>query len=191
MVGWMRAFGDTGLTVSALGFGAGHVGSPDQDEQTIGRLLNEVVDAGITLIDTARGYGLSEERIGRHLSHRRDEIVISTKVGYDIPGHEDWRGPTITAGVEAALQRLQTDYLDIVHLHSCPLDVLQRGEVTEALQRAVERARCASLPTRATTSRCTTRSRVGASAASRPPSTSRTNACWPRICQRRASAAWA
>lgn len=134
---WMRPFGETGLTVSALGFGAGHIGGPDQEEAAVGRLLNEVVDAGITLIDTARGYGLSEERIGRHLGHRRGEVVISTKVGYDIPGYDNWTGPIITAGVEAALRRMETDYLDIVHLHSCPVEVLERSEVVDALERAV------------------------------------------------------
>lgn len=132
-----RPFGTTGLTVSALGFGAGHIGSPRMSEQEAGRLLNAVLDMGITLVDTARGYNLSEERIGRHLGHRRAEFVLSTKVGYDIPGYEDWTGPVITAGIEAALGRLQTDYLDIVHLHSCSLEVLQQGEVVEALNAAV------------------------------------------------------
>jgi aryl-alcohol dehydrogenase-like predicted oxidoreductase len=133
-----RAFGNTGLTVSALGFGAGHIGSPDQDETYVGRLLNEILDMGVTLIDTARGYGMSEERIGRHLKHRRQDFVLSTKIGYDIPGHADWSASGITAGVEAALQRLQTDYIDIVHLHSCGVDVLERGEVIEALLAAVD-----------------------------------------------------
>lgn len=137
MMGWMRTFGDTGLEVSALGFGAGQIGGADQDDKEIGHLLNVVVDSGVTLIDTARGYGLSEERIGRHLGHRRSEIVLSTKVGYSIPGYEDWTGPIITAGVDAALQRLQTDHLDIVHLHSCPVEVLARGEVTAALEQTV------------------------------------------------------
>ncbi len=134
----LRPFGDTDLVVSALGLGAGQIGNADLDEAEVGRLLNAGVDSGVTLIDTARGYGLSEERIGRHLSHRREEIVISTKVGYSIPGYEDWTGPIITAGVDAALERLQTDYIDIVHLHSCPVEVLARGEVVEALQRTVE-----------------------------------------------------
>ena len=133
-----RAFGDTGLEVSALGFGAGHIGSPDLSEKEVAYLLDAVLDAGITLVDTARGYGLSEERIGRHLSGRRAAFVLSTKIGYDIPGLADWTGATITAGVDAALTRLQTDYLDIVHLHSCSLEVLEAGEVIEALTKAVE-----------------------------------------------------
>lgn len=128
-----RPFGRTGLTVSILGFGAGHVGDPALPEEEVGRLLHGALDLGVSLIDTARSYGLSEERIGRHLASRRDEFVLSTKVGYGIPGHQDWTGPMITAGVDAALDRLATDRIDIVHLHSCPLEVLERGEVIAAL----------------------------------------------------------
>lgn len=133
-----RAFGETGLTVSALGFGGGQIGDGDLSEDEASRLLNAVIDAGITLVDTARGYGLSEERIGRHLSHRRGEFVLSTKVGYNIPGYENWTGEIITAGVDEALSLLRTDTIDIVHLHSCPTETLERGDVVEALVRAVE-----------------------------------------------------
>ena len=132
-----RPFGRTGLTVPVLGFGAGHVGDPSLDEAEVGRLLHGALDLGVTLIDTARSYGLSEERIGRHLAGRRHEFVLSTKVGYGIPGYDDWTGPMIAAGVDAALGRLRTDRIDVVHLHSCPLDVLERGEVVAALQAAV------------------------------------------------------
>ena len=133
-----RRFGNTGLMVSALGFGAGHIGDHALAEADVGYLLNSLLDMGITLIDTARGYDLSEQRIGRHLAHRRHEFVLSTKVGYDIEGYNDWTAAIITAGVDAALERLNTDYLDIVHLHSCPLEMLEHGEVVTALQKAVE-----------------------------------------------------
>src|SRR6266508_1640164 len=79
-----RAFGATGVTVPALGFGAAAAGDPTLSEADAGALLNGAVDAGATLIDTARSYGLSEERIGRHLSHRRRGLVLSTKVGYGV-----------------------------------------------------------------------------------------------------------
>ena len=133
----LRPFGRTGLTVPVLGFGAGHVGDPAMDEAEVGRLLHGALDLGVALIDTARSYGLSEERIGRHLAGRRGEFVLSTKVGYGIPGYDDWTGPVIAAGVDAALGRLRTDHIDVVHLHSCPLEVLERGEVVAALQAAV------------------------------------------------------
>jgi len=132
-----RDFGNTGLRVPILGFGAGHIGDPALPEEEVGRLLHGALDLGVTLIDTARSYGLSEERIGRHLSGRRGEFVLSTKVGYGVPGVPDWTGPVITAGVDAALGRMRTDHIDIVHLHSCPVEVLERGDVVAALHGAV------------------------------------------------------
>lgn len=131
-----RPFGNTGIDVPALGFGAGHIGDLALDDAEAGRLLGAVLDAGVTLIDTARGYGASEERIGRHLAHRRREFVLSTKVGYGIPGHEDWTGACVAAGIDAALGLLRTDTIDIVHLHTCPTDVLERGDVIDALDDA-------------------------------------------------------
>src|SRR4051812_42909541 len=104
-----RSFGATGLVVSSLGFGAGHIGGAELDDQAAGRILGAALDFGITLFDTARGYGLSEERIGRHLGYRRDEIVIATKGGYGIEGIPDWTGACIAAGIDAALRRLSTD----------------------------------------------------------------------------------
>jgi aryl-alcohol dehydrogenase-like predicted oxidoreductase len=130
-----REFGKTGLRVSALGFGAGHIGSQSMDDAYAGTLLNRLVDRGVTLIDTARGYGLSEERIGRHLSWRRKDFVLSTKVGYGIPGHADWTFGCIVAGVEEALRLMRTDRIDIVHLHSCPKTILEAGEVIAALEK--------------------------------------------------------
>ena len=85
-----RAFGKQGLSVSALGLGAGHIGDPELDEARVGVLLNSALDMGITLIDTARSYGLSEERIGRHIARRRPQFILSTKVGYGMSGHKDW-----------------------------------------------------------------------------------------------------
>ncbi|HSK01150.1 MAG TPA: aldo/keto reductase, partial [Kofleriaceae bacterium] len=78
----------------------------------------------------------SEQRIGAALRGRRDRAVVSTKLGYGVPGVPDWTGPCITAGIELALERLATTWLDIAHLHSCPLDVLRRGDVIEALAAA-------------------------------------------------------
>jgi aryl-alcohol dehydrogenase-like predicted oxidoreductase len=131
-----RAYGRGRLTVPALGLGAGQIGDAALDEAAVALLLNTALDLGVTLIDTARGYGLSEERIGRHLAHRRSEFVLSTKLGYGIPGHADWTAGAVAAGVDEALRRLRTEHLDIVHLHSCALDVLQSGDVLRALEAA-------------------------------------------------------
>ncbi|MHB1686616.1 MAG: aldo/keto reductase [Ignavibacteriaceae bacterium] len=133
-----RNFGNSGIKIFPLGFGAGHIGSNQLTEGEIDNLLNSVLDIGINLIDTARGYGASEERIGKYISHRRNEFILSTKVGYDIPGYSDWTYDCIIAGVNSALQILKTDYIDIVHLHSCPLGTLEYGEVINALQKTVD-----------------------------------------------------
>lgn len=130
-----RAYGQTGLTVACLGLGAGQLGDARLSEPAAAALLAAAVDAGITLIDTAPSYGLSEQRIGRHLAARRNETVLSTKLGYGVDGIENWTGPCITAGIEQALRVLRTDRIDIAHLHSCPRATLERGEVVDALER--------------------------------------------------------
>lgn len=133
----VHELGNTGLGVGPLGFGGGHIGDPALDESRVEALLRSAVELGIVLFDTARSYGCSEERIGRHLQRYRDRIVVSTKLGYGVDGVPDWTGPSVRAGVEDARRRLQTDVIDVVHLHSCPADVLERGEVLDALATAV------------------------------------------------------
>jgi aryl-alcohol dehydrogenase-like predicted oxidoreductase len=131
-----RPLGTTSLSVSAVGLGAGRIGHSDLDDAAVDRLIGAALDAGVTLFDSARSYGLSEERLGRALDGRRERVVLSTKIGYGIEGIEDWTPACIAAGVDAALRRLRTDRIDLVHLHSCPLPVLQRSGVVEALLRA-------------------------------------------------------
>jgi aryl-alcohol dehydrogenase-like predicted oxidoreductase len=133
-----RAVGRSALNVSLVGLGAGRIGGSDCSDAAVDRLLGAALDAGITLLDTARSYGLSEERLGRSLRGRRDRFVLSTKVGYGTPGIEDWTDKCIAAGIEAALGRLQTDHLDLVFLHSCDQWILEQRGVAEALGRAVE-----------------------------------------------------
>ena len=132
-----RPFGTTGLTVSALGLGAGQVGQDSVTEDQAAHLLNGALDAGVTLLDTARGYGLSEERIGRHLAGRRDEFVLSSKGGYDVPGAEDWTPTAVTAGIDRALRQTRSERIEIFHLHSCPVGELERGDLQDALDAAV------------------------------------------------------
>lgn len=131
-----RDFGTTGLKVSVLGLGAGQVGAETLPEAEAEQLLHRTLDLGITLIDTARGYGLSEERIGRHLAGRRDEFVLSSKGGYGVEGIQDWTPESIRPGIERALRLMRTDHLDIFHLHSCPLDTLRQDDLLAELVRA-------------------------------------------------------
>ena len=132
-----RPFGSTGLTVSAIGLGAGQIGETDVAEAEAAEVLNLALDLGITLIDTAHGYGASEERIGRHVAHRRDAFVLSTKGGAGVEGHDDWTPGAVTASIEQSLRRMQTDRIDVFHLHSCPVEVLRRGDLQDALDEAV------------------------------------------------------
>jgi aryl-alcohol dehydrogenase-like predicted oxidoreductase len=138
-----RPLGRTGRLVSALGLGGGALGRDDLDEKAAEHLLNAALDQGIDFIDTARSYGRSEERIGRHLGHRRQEFVLSTKGGYGADGIADWTGACVTAGIEAALVRLRTERIDIFHLHSCPLEVLMRDDILGALEQAVRAGKIA------------------------------------------------
>ncbi|HEX5044327.1 MAG TPA: aldo/keto reductase [Candidatus Polarisedimenticolaceae bacterium] len=133
----MRALGRTPLRVSEVGLGAGTLGDPAFSEAEAERLLLGALDLGVNLVDTAPSYGISEERIGRILGSRRKDVVLSTKGGYGVAGVPDWTGEVISAGIEQALRRLRTDVLDLFHLHSCPLEVLRREDILEALERAV------------------------------------------------------
>ncbi|MCA9615402.1 MAG: aldo/keto reductase [Myxococcales bacterium] len=121
--------------VSSLGLGAGPLGDERLDDAEALRLVHAALDHGLTLIDTAPSYGASERRLGHALADRRARVLVSTKVGYGIPGEPDWTGPCIARGIERACT-LFGGYLDLVHLHSCGPDVLARDDVHEALHRA-------------------------------------------------------
>jgi aryl-alcohol dehydrogenase-like predicted oxidoreductase len=136
-----RKFGNTDLMISAIGIGAGEIGDYSIPDTEVERLLNTTLDLGINFIDTARGYYASEERIGKFISHRRGEFILSTKVGYGIDGYADWSYEIILAGIDEALRIMKTDYIDIVHLHSCSTEILQRGEVIDALLEAKKKGK--------------------------------------------------
>ena len=131
-----RPLGKTGLNVSVVGLGTGGLGHPDVDDVQAEELLCGALDLGVTLIDTARSYGLAEERIGRFLAHRRDEYVLVTKGGYGAPLADDWTHAAIVQGIELALKTMATDVIDVFLLHSCPRDTALRDDILEALDRA-------------------------------------------------------
>lgn len=133
-----RPFGQTGLQVSALGFGGSEI--RDADDATVERLLNAAIDAGLNVIDTAECYGDSEEKIGRAVSHRRGDFHLFTKVGHDgeALGGKDWDPATLAKSIDRSLQRLQVDHIDLVQLHTCSKEQLQQGDVIDVLRRAKE-----------------------------------------------------
>ena len=133
-----REFGHAGLHVSALGLGAGQIGQDFVTTSLAGRVLDAALDAGITLIDTARGYGTSEEHLGELLGSRRDGVVLSTKGGYGVDGVDDWTPEAVRRGIDESLARLRTDRIDVYHLHSCPMSPAVRDDLVAVLHRARE-----------------------------------------------------
>ena len=129
--------GKTGLKVSRLGAGLEAIGQEltFNDVDLASRVLNEALDGGINFLDTAAGYLISEDLIGQTISHRRREFVLATKAGYnqDKAAVDMWTGELIHDHINRSLMRLRTDYLDLVHLHSCSKEILERGEVIGAL----------------------------------------------------------
>lgn len=135
-----RVLGKTGLKVSALGFGGAEIGFFNEDQAVADALLNSAVDAGLNFVDTAAAYWTSEELIGTALGSRRKEIVLASKCGaVDGFSSSDWSRNGILETIANSLRLLKTDYLDLAQLHSCGREVLERGEVIEALIVAKER----------------------------------------------------
>lgn len=133
-----RAFGKTDMKVSTLGFGGSEIGLEEAEEKTVAELLGKALDAGLNVIDTAECYGRSEEMIGRTVSQRREQFYLFTKCGHPhgMESGANWTADSILKSIERSLQRLRTDHLDLVHLHSCPESVLKKGEAISALQTA-------------------------------------------------------
>lgn len=107
-----RTLGKTKAQVSILAFGGGSRFLMYEEEAGL-RALNEAIDSGINYLDTAMSYGegKSEERYGKVLKTRRKEVFLATKV-------EDRTYDGALKAVEASMKRLQTDQLDLLHIHS-------------------------------------------------------------------------
>ena len=132
--------GKTGLEISRLGFGGAEIGYFKEDQKSVDELLGSALDAGLNLIDTAAAYWTSEELIGNSLKDRRKEVVLISKCGaVDGFTRSDWSKKGILETISRSLQLLQTDYLDVMQLHSCDARELARGECIEALIVAKER----------------------------------------------------
>ncbi len=109
-------------------------------EEDADQFLNAILDAGINFIDTSPDYGMSEERIGRYISSRRNEFYLATKCGCVYTQHEDhleikhvWKKEVIQRNMETSLGRLNTDHLDILQFHGGDAETLQREGLIELL----------------------------------------------------------
>jgi aryl-alcohol dehydrogenase-like predicted oxidoreductase len=135
-----RKLGATDMVVSVLGFGGSEIGYQRVSERTVGRLLGGALDAGLNVVDTAECYEDSEILIGRAIGSRRRDYHLFTKCGHGGGwSRADWRPAALLKSIERSLQRLATDHLDLIQLHSCSLAELRKGDAIDALERARER----------------------------------------------------
>jgi aryl-alcohol dehydrogenase-like predicted oxidoreductase len=138
----MRAFGTTGIQVSAIGLGAWQLGrsaqwpsGPEPDEAE--RIVRAALHAGVAFIDTAPGYadGQSELNLGRALSGvLRDRFVVCTKFGHTPDGGTDWSPTAIAPSIERSARRMGVGHVDVVVLHNPPPEILGGGEHYAVLQ---------------------------------------------------------
>ncbi|MCH2152183.1 MAG: aldo/keto reductase [Phycisphaerales bacterium] len=143
-----RPLGKTGINCSRLGWGAFKIGRntgtkfpssyelPSEEEAV--ELIHGMIDLGINLIDTAPSYGLSEERLGMAVKDRRDEVLLSTKIGEqfeDGESHHDFTSSAAVKSLQESLRRLQTDHVDLLLVHSDGRDqeILADEEYIETL----------------------------------------------------------
>jgi aryl-alcohol dehydrogenase-like predicted oxidoreductase len=153
-----RRLGRTGLMVSEIGLGALEIGrdwgivahdlhKPRADQAI--RVLERAVELGINLVDSARAYVLSEQRIGQALASgrlKREQIILATKAGEHFGekrGSEyDYSYKAILLSLEESLELLNTPYVDLMQIHSAPLEVVRSGEAMRALQDARAAGKC-------------------------------------------------
>jgi aryl-alcohol dehydrogenase-like predicted oxidoreductase len=136
--------GRTGLEVTRLGYGALELrdvvagGGRLSDESNAEQVLNAVLDAGINFIDTAPSYGRSEEFLGRYVAHRRREYFLASKCGRAYhPGRDrmsEWSRTAIVESVDRSLERLRTDYLDLLQLHGPSVEAVERYDCITTLK---------------------------------------------------------
>ena len=125
-----RQLGHSGLKISSLSFGAGTFGGGNEffrawgqtDVDEAKRLIDVCLDAGVNLFDTANVYshGLSEEIIGKAISGKRQQLLISTKATFPMGDGPNDLGSSrhhLLRSLEESLRRLSTDYVDIYHMH--------------------------------------------------------------------------
>ena len=132
-----RTLGRTGAKVSILAFGCGSRFLMYKDEDSATAILNRAIDLGITYLDTAFAYGdgESETRVGKVMATRRKEVWLATKI-------PDRSRDEFLRRLESSLKRLQTDHVDLVHIHSLrQADDLEKIESKDGALKGLMEAR--------------------------------------------------
>jgi myo-inositol catabolism protein IolS len=119
-----RQFGQTGINISAIGFGCWEIGGGygSIEETEFVKAINRALDIGINSFDTAEAYGMgaSEKSLAKALGSRRKEAVITTKFGVGYPGFANFRDSSrkrVMESIEKSLTALNTDYVDVYLIH--------------------------------------------------------------------------
>lgn len=132
-----RTLGRTGAKVSILAFGCGSRFLMYKDEDAAAAILNRAIDLGITYLDTAYLYGdgESEARVGKVMALRRKDVWLATKI-------PDRTRDEFLRRLEGSLKRLQTDHVDLVHIHSLgQADDLEKIESPDGALKGLMEAR--------------------------------------------------
>jgi uncharacterized protein len=132
-----RTLGRTGAKVSILAFGCGSRFLAYKEEDKASQALNRAIDLGITYLDTAYAYGdgESETRVGRVMASRRKDVWLATKI-------PDRTRDGFMRRLEGSLKRLQTNQVDLVHMHSLgQADDLAKIEAPDGCLKAAMEAR--------------------------------------------------
>lgn len=159
----MPILGQTNINVSSIGLGTVEIGLPygigvknlptDAEAE---RILKSAVEMGITYIDTARGYGVAEERIGKFGISYLPGVIVGTKCAQFLEQGEDPRGQKleqrIRREVEESLRRLRVDSLALLQLHGGSKEQIERGELTDIVRRLIKEGKVqhAGIATRGT-----------------------------------------
>jgi aryl-alcohol dehydrogenase-like predicted oxidoreductase len=132
-----RLLGNTGEAVTMLGVGGHHIGGEMSDREAQAT-IEAAIEGGVRFFDTAEGYqdGESEKRYGRYLTPKyRGEVVLMTKV-------EQKDKASAMRSLDASLERLRTDYLDLWQVHTLEsvedVDERVRGGILDAMMKAKE-----------------------------------------------------
>ena len=142
----LRALCRGGPRISEVGLGAGPFRGldwgPVNDETSV-RTVHRALDVGVNFFDTADAYGngRSERVLGRALAGRREQVVLATKGGWwyvDGAPYCDFSLIYLCRAVEASLQSLKTDYIDLYYIHDPDTETIRRSGVFEFLNRLKE-----------------------------------------------------